>query len=157
MIVLNIQGFLKHKDEIEQLIKLWKPEIVCLTETHITEEINDFEVNVKNYNVVRCDTCNSRTGGVLTYVKRNILFEEITNKSVEQNVWLSTVKLIGKKYADIIVCNTYHSPSTSDGRFIEIIVEECENILDIGHILLVGDFNIDFYNKNRYKERDLLA
>lgn len=87
-------------------MKEWKPEIVCLTETHITEEINDFEIDINNYNLVRCNTCNKRTGGVLTYIKKNIQFEEITNKSMEQIAWLSTVKLGGKSYADIIICNT---------------------------------------------------
>lgn len=153
MIVLNAQGFLKHKEEIEQMINEWKPEIACLTETHITEEINDFEINIKNYNLVRCNTNNSRTGGVLTFIKGKIHYEEIKNKSIEQNVWLSTIKISGKRNGDIIICNTYHSPSASDGRFIDIITDECENILDMGHIFLVGDFNIDFSKKNGYTER----
>lgn len=44
--------------------------------------------------------------------------------------------------------------------FTDIITEECENILDMGYIFLVGDFNIDFIKKNGYAEkleRDLLC
>lgn len=66
---------------------------------------------------------------------------------------MSIIQVSGKRKGDIVICNTYHSPSASDVQFINIITDECENILDMGHIFLVGDFNIDFNKKNGYTER----
>lgn len=152
MLVLNAQGFLRHKEDIEIIINKYKPEVVCLTETHIVEEINDFEIKIRNYRVVRCNTENRLTGGVLTYIRQNIQYEEIINKAIENNVWISIIKVTGR-LESITIGNVYHSPSTSDGRFIEIIVEECEKVLDMGRIIMVGDFNIDVSKKNDYVKR----
>lgn len=47
MICLNAQGFLKHKDEIENvLIKKLRPSIAGFTETHITRQIEDHELQL---------------------------------------------------------------------------------------------------------------
>lgn len=49
--------------------------------------------------------------------------------------------------------NVYHSPNKSDGRFIEAITEECENLLDIEHVIVLGNFNIDVSKNNQYFKR----
>lgn len=150
--LLNIQGFMKHKDEIEQLIIEYEPKMLCLTETHVTEEVNDFELKLVNYVTIRCDSNSGRTGGIITYIKQNISYEEITNVNKDGNVWISTIKLIGK-YEGLTLCNIYHSPNKSDGRFIQEITEECERIIDNGRIMIVGDFNIDVSKNNHYTKR----
>ncbi|XP_074107218.1 uncharacterized protein LOC141532668 [Cotesia typhae] len=43
-----------------------KPDVVCLGETHISEDIQDHEIYIRNYNFLRTDTLNNRTGGVIT-------------------------------------------------------------------------------------------
>lgn len=37
-------SFLKNKDEIEELFVTKKPLVVCLSETRVTDEINDSEL-----------------------------------------------------------------------------------------------------------------
>lgn len=85
ILLLNAQGFIKHKDKIENLIILTKPEILCLTETHLTNEIDESEVNIENYGMIRCNSSNSRTEGVLILVKKNIKYKVISNKNIEEN------------------------------------------------------------------------
>lgn len=50
VVCLNAQGFLKHKDEIENvMIKKFKPSIVGLTETHVVQQIGDHELQINGY------------------------------------------------------------------------------------------------------------
>lgn len=152
LLLLNAQGFIKHKDEIKNLVIRYKPRILCLTETHIKEEIEDEEINIINYEIARCNTKNGRTGGVINYIRQDIKYKVICNKSVEENLWINAIK-IGGEHNEIVVCTIYHSPNKSDGKFIELITEECENLIQIGHVILLGDFNIDVSKSNQYTNR----
>lgn len=50
MVCLNAQGFLKHKDEIENvLIGRLRPSIMGFTETHVTNMIEDHELEIEGY------------------------------------------------------------------------------------------------------------
>ncbi|XP_046750156.1 uncharacterized protein LOC124413536 [Diprion similis] len=104
-------------DEIEELIIELRPKIVCLTETHVTEEIDISELKILNFEVIRCDSENRRNGGILTYIDENLEYKIITIKNIEQRTWISTIQLMGS-YKDITICNVYHSPSKSTGAFI---------------------------------------
>lgn len=71
---LNTCGFIYHKDEIENWVIYNKPDIFCLNETHVTEDVTDNEIKIQNYNICRTNTTNNRTGGLITYIKKNIDF-----------------------------------------------------------------------------------
>lgn len=45
------------------------------------------------------------------------------------------------KYEGLIVGNVYHLPSVSDGRFIDILIMECGELVDLGHFIMMADFN----------------
>lgn len=50
VVCLNAQGFLRHKDEIVNiLIKELRPEVIGLTETHVTRQIEDHELHIDGY------------------------------------------------------------------------------------------------------------
>lgn len=86
MICLNTQGFLKHKDEIENvLIRKLRPSIAGFTETHITRQIEDHELQINGYVCVRGDSELSRTGGVLLYTDSKIKFRVIESVTYERN------------------------------------------------------------------------
>lgn len=43
---LNVQGMINNFDEVEQLIGSVEPIMLCLTETHLTNDIDNKEVNI---------------------------------------------------------------------------------------------------------------
>jgi len=43
MVCLNVQDFLKHKDEIEVMVDKTAPSLAEFTETHVTQEVEDHE------------------------------------------------------------------------------------------------------------------
>lgn len=67
--MLNAKGLFKHKDGIKKRINEREPRTLCLTETHATEEV-EVEIHLNNYEVIRTNTTNYRTGGVLTYIRK---------------------------------------------------------------------------------------
>lgn len=123
ILLLNSQGFLHNKDQTESLIIKLKPKILCLTETHITEDVDEEELRILNYDLIQCDSLNSRTDGVLTFIHNDLKYKIIETKNIDQNTWISTVKLMGI-YKEIMICNVYHSLNKNDGEFIESIEEE---------------------------------
>lgn len=121
LIHLNSQSFLAHKDEIEELIIDKKPLIVCLTETRVTDDINDTELLIDNYNYIRVNSESRHTGGILVYFRNDLQFKVISNKNYSSNTWnlAFSIQLIN----EIIISVVYHSPSTSDALFMDILRE----------------------------------
>ncbi|XP_014299011.1 uncharacterized protein LOC106693924 [Microplitis demolitor] len=106
-----------------------RPEIICITETHVIEDMENIELNIENYNNIGMTSENRRTGGVTTYLRKDIAYKEIKNvvdNQNEKNMWICSAELKGK-YEGIIVSNIYHSPNQSHEQFINRLVEEAKN------------------------------
>lgn len=70
IICLNAQGFLKHKDQIENLLlKKFRPRIAGFTETHVTSQIENHELQMNGYVYVRGNSEISRS----SIVRRSIV------------------------------------------------------------------------------------
>lgn len=75
-----------HKDEIQhQIMKKINPAFIALSETRLTYEIEDSEVSVTGYSIVRCNAENRNTGGVILYIRDDIKYENILAKKLESN------------------------------------------------------------------------
>lgn len=73
IIYTNAQSLLAHKDEIHhQILKEASPAILALSESRIHADIEDQEVNVPGYSIIRCDAENRNTGGVAMYIRNDI-------------------------------------------------------------------------------------
>jgi len=72
MIYTNAQSLWAHKEKIQHLIMI-NPAIMALTESRLTEEIDDSEVSMSGYSMVRCDSDNRFTGSVTMYVRNDIM------------------------------------------------------------------------------------
>jgi len=58
---------------------------MALTESRLTEEIHDSEVNMPGYSMVKCDSNSRFTGGVAMYIRNDIRFETILTRKIEPN------------------------------------------------------------------------
>lgn len=103
-----------HKDEIQhQIMKEISPTIVAFSESRLTE-IEDSEINVPGYTIVRCDAENRNTGGVIIYMRDDIKYEIALVKKIS-NCWCIAIEIKEKLYKGVIIV-LYHSPSTSHGE-----------------------------------------
>lgn len=127
--------------------------MVCLTETRITADIGNQELNINGYTIVRCDSDSRHTGGVLIYLHEKIILLETIKYIYLKNFWLLCIKISINKKHYILVC-IYHSPSSSDADFLANFEQWYQNINDIKcPKIIVGDFNIDWLQNNTYKQK----
>lgn len=66
---------------------------MILSETHITEDIMDCEINIKGYDLLRCNSHSRHTGGVIFYVKKNVRFKMLKNFNIDKELWMLAIEL----------------------------------------------------------------
>lgn len=115
----------------------------------MTEHIYDHELAIEKYEVVRTNSHSSRTGGVLTYIKKNIKYKVVENSNTAiDGFWFNAIQI--DSFKNIILCNIYRSPKSSIKKFIDKIVKFSDKWVETKKVILLGDFNIDMTKNNKY-------
>lgn len=126
-----------------------KPAIFTLSETRLTADIDDSEINMADYYIIRCDGETRNTGGVVFYVRQDVKCEIVLSNKIESNCWCIAIKIQEDLYKGTIMM-VYHSPSASNGDFIRFLEDLVETLLVKGECMVVGDFNIDIVEDTFY-------
>jgi len=125
---------------------------MALTESRLTEDIRDSEVNMPGYSMVRRDSNSRFTGGVAMYIRNDIRFETILTREIEPNRWTTVIEVKEKWYKGVIMV-AYHSPSASDADFLGFLVDTVEDLIIKRECVVVGDFNIDLMVNSFYAKK----
>ena len=148
----NMDGFISGLLELRDYIKDSKPDVVCLTETKLKEEVQ-LGIIVEGYNYWRRDRKGKSGGGVLIMVKNDILVEEVEFGDGMAEVISIVIKTNGWEKRKIIV--TYVPPKTNAWELekykeMQYEVWRCldDMIRKSRRVLLVGDFNCKDINWN---------
>lgn len=150
MLYLNIEGFTTHRDELEQLAKSEDPVLICLSETHITEDILPSEVEIDGYVSESCLSLSRHTGGVSIYIKSSFKYSKVCEEVINKNCWIVGVKVIINNKS-IIVLTIYHSPNASHIDFLRKLESTIDEIFIGGsELIVIGDYNIDMAVKSFY-------
>lgn len=88
-----------------------------MSETHLTTNIEQCEIEINGYNLIRCDSNSRHTGGTAIYIRNHIQFTVLTNINFQNNMWLLALKVIGGMKTGIYVV-IYHSPNESHSIFL---------------------------------------
>lgn len=151
---MNIQSFLPHKDELVNNIFNLCPSIILLSESRITSDVLDFELDINTYSLLRCDSNSRHTGGVLIYIRHGVKYFGIKKYVLLGNFWCMfvTVELNNIKWRIGVL---YRSPSASLPIFLDHFEEWCEEISNVTKqkIIIAGDFNINFKENSFYSNR----
>lgn len=128
ILYINAQSLMAHKDEMQhQITEKLKPAFLALSETRLTDEIEDREINITGYYTVRCNAENKNTGGVVLYIREDIKYELVLEKKLESNCWCVAIEVKNKMYRGIIIL-LYHSPSAPHGDFIRFLGDTIERL-----------------------------
>lgn len=147
IVYFNCQGYINNRDAIQELIANWNPKILCLVETHIDNNIEEDEIKINGYKHIKCVTHNRRTGGILIYLHQNIKFKLCLNLNYE---YLWFVGLEVEINNDIFKLDVlYHPPQKNDNIFLEFLGEYFENLQGTS-MIMVGDFNLDYFNETSF-------
>lgn len=131
LIQWNINGVVKHLENLQLLISKHEPILLCLQETNFTDSKM---YNLKNYSLQATNRpqLGRACGGVAIYVSNKVQFTEI---QLRTNIEATAISM---QYPQkISVCNLYIPPNS------DISEEDIQHLLEqIPHPrLIVGDFN----------------
>lgn len=129
---MNIQGLTTNLEQLELFVQENTPKIICLSETHLTNDIKDCEVAIDGYRMFRCDSTSRHTGGVLVYIKKGRIknAKVISNESVEMKYWLLTI-CISKSNEKVSLTTIYRSPNSSIIDFLIFFDKWYDERMDI--------------------------
>ena len=149
----NAQSMMAHKEEIQhQVMKRMNPVILALSETRLTHEIEDSEMNMPGYSIVRCDAENRNTGSVMIYVRNDMKYEVILEEKIISNCWYIAIEAKSRVYKGVVMV-VYHSPSASHGDFIRFLEDYVELLVVKDQCIILGDFNIDLMTETYYSKK----
>ena len=149
IITLNIAGLLpyKFKGKIKLLTEMAQTEnavIISLTETHLTEDIREAEIEIPNFVPYRTDRPKQKKkGGVITYVA-NYLAAKTKLLFSESNLY-TECQVLYIKDIDWVYINIYRSPACPTNKFNKQLIKISEVISSLPSpmptIMLTGDLN----------------
>ena len=144
VLYLNAQSIINKKDELSLVIDNNYPDIIGITESWANSQILDSELMVKGYRFFRSDrkdTTFGRGGGVLLYIKENIIVKERKDLEYDQigsSVWVD-VSIKEKTTNKVTVGLVYRSPNNTEAN--DDLLYKGLNISAKNNVLIMGDFN----------------
>ena len=140
---MNVCSLIRNIDQIRLMFGNGKVGILSFSETRLDNSIEDSEIEIANYTVIRNDR-NRHGGGVCTYVRTDICFN--VRNDLDQNdieaVWLD---IIFPKTKPLLIGCLYRPPSQNS--FYEQLNE---GSADLGNteVILIGDLNTNILKKD---------
>lgn len=140
-VYFNARSIMNKRDELELCLTHEKPDIVGITETWTYEDIQDSEICIEGYTLLRKDRVignKMRGGGVALYIKNEFSVttrEDLAEVNFSESIWCDIV--IGGEKTVIGVC--YRPPSNNkicDEAMSELITRASRE-----KVLIMGDFN----------------
>lgn len=150
---INCRSLFPKIDFLRHLMYEKPVDVLCMSETWLKADIQDFMVELQGYNLIRHDRKHlvdgrSRTGGgVGMYLKKSINYKlhegaYYSNPDIES--FGVTLQMEQCRNFFIIVC--YRPPSGNLDNFIETLTSILDSCYDGNHkldLLIAGDINVD--------------
>ena len=146
VLLLNARGLMplhQHKiPYLRDLVTCNQAICMALTETHLTADIADAEIQIPEYNLLRTDRKDRTHGGVAVYIREDVTPVVLLSHS---NSVCDTL-IVQFIQIKMVMCITYRPPDAPNhGDSFEESLVKMEEVLaglnDSHHILLLGDFN----------------
>ena len=142
---LNIVSLTKNIDELRTILIKNGVHVCALNETRLDKDIDDSEINVPDYSVIREDR-NRNGGGVAIYIHKDINYKVLEDNSL-LNLVAILISIELNKSQPILFLNWYRPPSSNRG-----ILTAYKNLLMFMSnfnfsAIIMGDTNFDISRK----------
>ena len=143
---MNICGLVRHIREIKILLEYSPVDFLAVTESHLNAEIDDREISINGYKIIRKDRPNgSPWGGCALYYKEN-LEVHIIHKYMSDDIEAIWAELLLNSQRLLIGC-LYRPPD--DSSFLDKFDETLGKVqMTRKNLVIVGDLNADVSNAN---------
>ncbi|BHF79034.1 hypothetical protein SprV_0602215100 [Sparganum proliferum] len=135
----NVQSILPKFDELKIHICALSIDVVSLTESWLSENVDDRELMLPGFQLFQRDRRERQGGGVVTYVKHGLLVSEKTEQFAcsAETIWL-TIRAPGSHSLEVL---TVYRPPRSDPEADARLLEELGRFALRPDVLIMGDFN----------------
>ena len=142
---LNVRSLTAHLDEVNDLLAAEKLDVLCLSESWLTDRIDSQMLQFPGYTLHRKDRTSSRTGGGVAILCHNsismLLLQVPDAGSSLETMWL---QLQAKKQPSVIVGVGYRPPAGAAVAAIDDLHHQLTHVLARDRpTYLLGDFNFD--------------
>lgn len=159
---ININGLENKLSEIIALLQEKDFDVLGITETHLTNQVNDEQLHIDGYKLYRRDRDESECkdapkgyGGCLTYVKSSLIAVPMTDNYNNNNIEAVWVELTNNSQK-ILIGSLYRHPK--DLAFYEKLQNILEQILARRkNVAIVGDLNSDLLTRGKLKMKKHLT
>nr|VZI50477.1 unnamed protein product [Spirometra erinaceieuropaei] len=140
----NVQSILPKLDELKIDIYDLSPDVASLTETWLSENVDDRELMLPGFQLFQRDRRERQGGGVVTYVKDGLLVSEKTEQFAcsAETIWLT----IGVPRSHSLEVLTVYRPPRNDPEADARLLEELGRFALRPDVLIMGDFNAPLIN-----------
>ncbi len=114
---------------------------MSITESWLTNKHSDYEFMINNYDMYRCDRCDSKSGSVLVYTKIYSNFKVSKINFKQNNVYKCVVLKIKPNNSRFFYISTIYCPPNKTCEF-KLIFEDFKLFLN-KEIIFADDYNID--------------
>ena len=156
---MNIEGLFRGKDKwkkvnfLRETAAVEKPLFIVTLESHLSDDIENKEIAISDYNLYRADRLNRVQGGIAMYLRNPLMIEEENMKTFSNSVCELLILKIKDLNANIV--SLYRPPDTKVNEFVEClqVVEDYfkeKNLTE--KIMIFGDFNFPHVKWNSYED-----
>ena len=152
---INIQSLRNKIDQLNIFLHDNNIDVLCVTESWLTSDIEDNVITIPGYNVCRQDRENldREHGGIVNYIKEGINYSEksdVLNTSNDIEVVLIEIALPNTR--PFLLSTVYRIPDATVDYLnaVDDLFQNCSTQYD--EMIIVGDFNLDISKANNSRK-----
>ena len=144
---LNFRSLLGKMDQLRLLCQRNGADIITLSETWLNKGIDDGEIELPGYSIIRRDSGERIGGGVIIYIRDGLVFTERNDlHNNNEAIWIQ-VNRSGCK--PLIIGCIYRPPNQQVDKFLEDFNNSLAEIESHSDKIILGDFNIDYSSEKK--------
>ena len=143
---ININSLLSKIDELRDIVSRTKPAVLGITESKLDSSVNDQEVCISGYNLIRNDR-NRNGGGVACYIRNDLCFNR-------RNVFSDSLEHV---FFDILIPKTkpisigiFYRPPNANNFFETFLIDLKKVNFNKNEVYILGDFNVNLLQNNKF-------
>ena len=147
IIYFNARSHMPKMDALCVLVESNRPDVICIVESWLCNDITDNEIDIPGYNVHRLDR-NRRGGGIVMYTNENLVVNAISNLPSNLEFFAVSIRCLNHK----LCLGIFYCPPSSPSSIFDTFSQSLEtlDISQFSNFVCVGDFNIDFNNSSHH-------
>ena len=154
---INIQSIRFKTDHLHIFLHSNNIDILCVTETWLSADIDDNEIVIDGYYMCRKDRVFMEHGGIAIFIKEGIDYNDDVNLNDDNNVEALFIEINLPCTKPILLGTVYRQPSSNAECLTNIDLTMQNAAANYNEIIVVGDYNLDLFKTNFSKKINNLA